>query len=138
MGPRHHPCNPPRTGWDLFYFVPRTSANMKNGCHHHQIGMDSLCDVIFKMADVEIKKFTSRHISASRIPRNMILVSIPMFFKMKNPMAPFLEHYNSYLHGYSRWLTISLDFISSIYRKTQTMKCMLTHNEKIPLFKIKI
>ena len=52
------PCTPPRTVWDLFYFVPGTSPIMKNGCHHHQIGMDYLYDVIFKMADSEFGKIT--------------------------------------------------------------------------------
>ena len=29
---------------------------MKSGCHHHQIGMNYLCDAIFKMAATEIGK----------------------------------------------------------------------------------
>ena len=31
---------------------------MKSGCHHYQIGMDYLWDVIFKMATIEISEIT--------------------------------------------------------------------------------
>ena len=37
------------------YFVTGTYPNIKCGCHHHQIGMDYLYDVIFKMAANEVK-----------------------------------------------------------------------------------
>ena len=56
-GPDRPPVHPPRTVWDLFYFVHGTSLTMKNGCHHHQNGMDYLYDVISKMAAGEIGKF---------------------------------------------------------------------------------
>ena len=36
------------------------SRHMTNGCHHHQIGMDYLCDVIFKMASVKLAKLRFR------------------------------------------------------------------------------
>ena len=37
------------------YFVTGTYPNIKSGCHHHQIVMDYLYDVIFKMAASEVK-----------------------------------------------------------------------------------
>ena len=100
--------HPPRTGWHLFYFVPGTSANMKNGCHHHQIGMDSLCDVIFKMADIEFGKFSFSHISASRIGREEILVAKYIFQRMRNPLVPLLKLYDywfSWQASYPKWRT---------------------------------
>ena len=54
MGPMD-PYAPARNVWNLFYCVTETYPNMKRGCHHHQIGMDYLCDAIFKMADSEVK-----------------------------------------------------------------------------------
>ena len=58
---------------------------MKSGCHHHQIGMDDLYDAIFKMAAIEISGITAYN-SVSRIDRDTILVSKPMFMWMRNPM----------------------------------------------------
>ena len=72
---------------NVSYFVTGTYPNIKSGCHHHQIGMDYLYDVIFKMAASEVK-YVFAYYSASRIDRDNILVSEPMFFWMKNPMMP--------------------------------------------------
>ena len=56
MGPEGPPGTLLVALWDLFYFVHWTPLNMKSGCHHHQIGMNYLCDVIFKMAATKIGK----------------------------------------------------------------------------------
>ena len=76
---------PARNVCNLSYFVTGTYPNINSGCHHHPIGMDYLYGVIFKMAASEVKL---RFHSASRIDRDNILVSKPMFFWMKNPMMP--------------------------------------------------
>ena len=57
---------------------------MKSGCHHHQIGMNHLCDAIFKMAATEIGKimFLSYN-SASRVDRIDISVSTPIFLRFE-------------------------------------------------------
>ena len=53
---------------------------MKSECHHQQIGMD-MWDAIFKMAAIEISEiiFSPKTNSVSRIDRDRILVSKPMF-----------------------------------------------------------
>ena len=51
---------PPRNVWYLLYFVPGTYPNLKNGCHHHQIGMDYLWDAIFKVTAIELVKLHVR------------------------------------------------------------------------------
>ena len=61
----------------MFYLVTGTYPNIKSGCHHHQMGMDYLYDAIFKMAASEVKL---RFRIASRIDREKILVSNPVFF----------------------------------------------------------
>ena len=45
------PHVPARNVWNLSYFVTGTYPNI----HHHQIGMDYLYGVIFKMAASEVK-----------------------------------------------------------------------------------
>jgi len=39
------------------------SPNITIGCHHHQIGMDYLCGVVFKMALVKLAKLCFKPIT---------------------------------------------------------------------------
>ena len=86
MGPIDHHA-PPGTYETYFILFLELVRTWKNGCHHHQIGMDYLCDAIFKMAAIEISGITFSPITqVSRIDRDTILVSKPMFMWMRNPM----------------------------------------------------
>ena len=75
---------------------------MKSGCHHHQIGMDYLWDAIFKMAATEITFSPITHVS--KIDRDKILVSKPMFMWIRNPMITLKNPYDSWLTLNSKWL----------------------------------
>ena len=51
---------------------------MKSGCNHHQIGMDYLCDAIFKMAAIKISVITFSPISPSDVCKNCSVVDKSM------------------------------------------------------------
>jgi len=88
-----------RNLWILFYFVPRTSPTMNNGCHHHQIGIDYLCDVIFIILYFHYNSF-------SIIDRDEILVSSSMFLRMSNPMMIPKNRFDSWLTRNSKQLSL--------------------------------
>ena len=81
----------------LILLLGPIDPNMKSGCHYHPIGIYYLYDAIFKMAASEGKLYVFVYYSASRIDRDMIWVSKPMFFCVKNPMMTLKIQYDSWL-----------------------------------------
>ena len=60
--------------------------------------MNYLCDIIFKMAATKIGEITFLPITlASRVDRNEILVSTPIFLRVGNSIKALTSFYDFYL-----------------------------------------